>query len=78
MPVSAGTASLSTSAFAAGPHTLTAVYSGDSNYASSTSPPVVLNVGGIVTPTLTVTPGASILGTPVTMTVDCRTQFRYR
>jgi large repetitive protein len=42
-PVS-GTASLLVSSLAAGSHSITAVYSGDANYSSSTSPPVSFQV----------------------------------
>ena len=69
VPLVAGSASLSTSSLSSGAHALTAVYSGDSNFATSTSPVVTLNVGGIVTPTLTVSPTTANLGSPVTMTV---------
>ncbi len=68
-PVVSGLASIQTSSLASGPHSLTAVYSGDATFAPSTSQVVTLNVGGIVTPTLTVTPANSVLGQPVTMTV---------
>jgi len=41
---STGQAAISTSALAAGPHTITAIYQGDGNFAGSTSPPITLNV----------------------------------
>jgi len=44
IPVSAGAASFTTAALSSGPHTLTAMYSGDADYVASSSPPVQVNV----------------------------------
>ncbi len=59
-----GSATYSTSAFTPGDHSITTVYSGDSNYNSSTSAPLTQTVNK-ATPTVTVTPGSySYNGTP--------------
>lgn len=47
-----GVATLTTSALAAGPHSITATYSGDANYAGSTSLPVAQVVNAAVVPAL--------------------------
>lgn len=47
-----GVATLTTSALASGSHSITATYSGDANYAGSTSMPVVQVVNPAVVPTL--------------------------
>ena len=69
-PVSSGVAALATSSLSAGSHALTAVYNGDANFAPSTSAVVTLNIGGIVTPVLTVVPTSSVLGQSVILTVN--------
>jgi len=68
--LSAGTATLNVSTFGAGAHTITALYSGDSNYAASTSAPFVQNMAQ-ATPTFTLTSSLnpSIAGQAVTLTV---------
>lgn len=59
---------------AGGSHTLTAQYSGDSNYASSTSQPLTVNVLNATTATVTATPATINLGATVTVTavIDTR------
>ncbi|HET7103064.1 MAG TPA: Ig-like domain-containing protein, partial [Terracidiphilus sp.] len=57
-PISDGSATYSTSAMAAGSHTITAAYSGDSNYAAATSDPLTQTVNR-ATPTVTSWPTAS-------------------
>lgn len=44
VPVSAGAASFTTAALSSGPHTVTAMYSGDANYAASYSVPLQITV----------------------------------
>jgi hypothetical protein len=66
-----GVAALTTSALAVGPHSITAVYSGDANFAASTSSAVVVTVlappdYGVSTPTGTATVTA---GQPATYTI---------
>ncbi|KAA6460198.1 hypothetical protein DYQ86_14220 [Acidobacteria bacterium AB60] len=52
-----------------GPHNLQAVWSGDANYAASTSPPVSITVGKVATvTTLTATPPTLTPGTTETLT----------
>jgi hypothetical protein len=59
-------ASFTTSALSVGQHSITAVYSGDSNCVSVTSGVVPLNVTGGLTPTITwSTPAAITYGTPL-------------
>lgn len=48
-------ASYSSTSFAAGQHSITAVYSGDSNYPTQTSPAIVFTVSGLGTTSLAVT-----------------------
>jgi len=68
-PVSAGTASLTTSFTAGGTATIYAVYSGDYNYLSSTSNSITMNVSGpLVTSTnLTESTTATAIGDSVTL-----------
>ena len=67
--VAGGIVNTTTSSLTNGNHTLTAVYSGDANYLGSTSPPVTESVGLTATATnLSVTPGSTTYGQPVTMT----------
>jgi hypothetical protein len=61
-----GVANYMSSTFADGSHTLTAVYAGSDG--GSTSPAVILLVHQLSTTTLTITPTASTLGQPVTLT----------
>ncbi len=67
-PVAAGAAFFSTSALSVGSHNLTASYSGDTNYTSSTSSAVsqTINQTPTVT-TLTAAPNPSIVGQSVTL-----------
>ena len=51
-----------------GSHSLSAQYSGDSNFASSTSAPLTVNVLNATTLTVTATPSTFNLGTTVTVT----------
>ena len=67
-PVTAGAASFTTSALSVGSHTLTASYSGDTNYTSSTSSAVSQTINQ--TPTVTIlsaSPNPSIVGQTVTL-----------
>ena len=67
--VVSGTATFSTLALAGGTHLLTAVYSGDSTYASSTSAGVSQTVNPLATTTvLTSSQNPSAAGQPVTLT----------
>ncbi len=68
-PLSAGTASFSTSALSNGGHSLTASYVGDANDAPSVSPPVTETVGLITTTTsLQAVPASSTPGQNVVLT----------
>ena len=69
-PVSGGVATLTTTSLASGTHSLSAVYSGDANFITSTSNTVTETIGGIVTPTLTVAPPNPVLGQAVTLSVS--------
>jgi redox-regulated HSP33 family molecular chaperone len=60
-PVSSGTATFSTSTLTAGSHPITATYSGDGNFAGSTSSPLSITVNASPTSTTTLTPSASSL-----------------
>lgn len=69
--VTHGIATYQNSSFTPGSYSISAVYSGDSNYQGSTSPPVILNVfqAGQNTPTttsLTINPDPAQMGTAVT------------
>jgi Big-like domain-containing protein len=70
------TASLTTTALPIGSDSITAVYNGDTNYSSSTSPAVVVNVSGpdfsLSAPQVTVTQGGT---TTVTVTVTAIGNF---
>lgn len=66
--VSSGTAILSTAALAAGAHSITATYSGDSNFSGSTSPVLSQDVLATTTTTLTSSPNPSKPGVAVTFT----------
>jgi hypothetical protein len=57
VPLAAGTATLSTAALTAGPHTLQAIYSGDSAYATSTSASISQTV--VAAPDFSLTTSAS-------------------
>lgn len=63
--------SCSTSSLSSGSHTLTSIYSGDANYAGSTSKPFVEIVNPVLIPTistLTGTPNPSTAGQAITFT----------
>ncbi len=66
--LSGGEAAFSINALAFGKHSITASYSGDSNYAAATSAAVILDVTGGATPTVTLTASASstAYGTAIT------------
>lgn len=67
--VSGGTATLNTAALAAGGHSITAVYSGDANYNSSTSAALSQTVNKIATAvTLSASSGSISYGQSVTLT----------
>jgi parallel beta-helix repeat protein len=63
-----GVATWSTSTLTAGSHSITAVYSGDTNFSGSTSPPLTQNVRTTTTLTLTSLPNPSVSGQTVTLT----------
>src|SRR4051812_43780358 len=63
-PVNAGVATLATSALTAGAHSITAVYSGDSNFNTSTSSALVQNVNKALA-TVTAGSGTKVYGTAV-------------
>ncbi len=68
VPVSSGAAMLSTSALATGSHSLSAVYSGDATYSTSTSNVVTETVNKTATTsTLTASPNPSNVGQSVTL-----------
>jgi hypothetical protein len=66
--ISAGTATFTTSALAAGPHSITALYGGDPNFVTSTSSPVTQTVKGATTTTVTSSVNPSLFGQPATLT----------
>jgi hypothetical protein len=67
--LTAGAASFQTAALAIASHSMTAQYSGDSTYATSTSDAVSLNVApAVTTTTLSALPAATTLGDSVTLT----------
>ncbi len=68
VPLSGTTASLSTAALVSGSHNITAVYSGDANYSTSTSPVLVQTVKFTTTTALS-SSGSSIYGQNVLFTV---------
>ena len=61
--LSGGAAQFGTSSFAAGPHSITAIYSGDTNYQASTSSPLVQTVNQAATTIVWSTPSAITYGT---------------
>ncbi|MFZ0927649.1 MAG: Ig-like domain repeat protein, partial [Syntrophobacteraceae bacterium] len=66
--ISGGTASLSTSTLTGGSHSITAVYGGDTNYSTSTSPAISLTVNK-ATPAITwANPAAIAYGTALSST----------
>jgi polygalacturonase len=65
---STGTASITTSSLAVGPHTLTAAYGATTFFYGSTSAGVAVSVNALTTTTLAVSPNPAISGTVVTMT----------
>jgi len=68
-PLNNGSAVLTTTGLAAGSHSLSATYGGDSNFNGSTSAPVGVAVGqGSTATSLSVSPLNAILGQPVTLT----------
>jgi uncharacterized repeat protein (TIGR01451 family) len=67
--LSAGTATFTTSTLTAGAHSITAVYSGDSNFTTSTSSPFAQTVNqAVTTTTLSSSPNPSTFGQAVTFT----------
>ena len=67
--LSGGVATVSVAAFSVGARTITAVYEGDSSFATSTSGAVVLNVNkGATTTAVTAAPNPSVFGQTVTFT----------
>jgi hypothetical protein len=67
--LSGGTAALTTSGLSAGAHSITAVYNGDANFGSSTSPALTQTVGKVASSTSVVSSNnPSISGTAVTLT----------
>ncbi len=67
VPVTGGSASLSSSSFVLGTHSLTAVYSGDLNFLGSTSNPVILVIQEPTTSALSVFPNPATFGQAVTL-----------
>lgn len=68
--LAAGQAQFTSSAFTSGPHTLSAVYNGDSNYAASAaSTPILLNVAAAST-TVTVMPASSSITASQSLSVS--------
>jgi hypothetical protein len=63
-----GVATLTTSTLAVGTDSVTATYSGDANFTTSTSPAVQQVVQNVSTTNLTVSPGTAAFGTSVTLT----------
>jgi hypothetical protein len=64
----AGTATCATNALAAGPHTITAVYSGDGNFTTSTSPALTQTVLSTTTTTVVSSTNPSVLGQSIQYT----------
>jgi hypothetical protein len=64
----AGTATCATNALAAGVHTLTAVYSGDGNFTTSTSPPLTQTVLSTTTTTVVSSANPSVFGQSIQYT----------
>jgi hypothetical protein len=68
LPLSGNTAAYSTSTLASGPHSITAVYSGDSNFAGSTSAALTQTVLNTTSTVLSSKPNPSAPGQLVTIT----------
>jgi hypothetical protein len=71
--LTAGIATFSTSSLAVATHMITAVYSGDLNYGSSTSTAATVIVNGVPTPTqcvLTAAPSSVVVGSSVALSVS--------
>ena len=66
--VAAGTATCATNALAAGPHTITAAYSGDGNFTTSTSPALTQTVLSTTTTTVVSSTNPSVLGQSIQYT----------
>jgi hypothetical protein len=66
----AGTATCATNALAAVVHTITAVYSGDGNFTTSTSPPLAQTVVSATTTTVTSSANPSVFGQSVQYTAS--------
>jgi hypothetical protein len=66
--LSNGTASTTSSAVNVGPNSITAVYQGDSNYNTSTSPVFIQTVLPATTTTVAASPSPAVVGQPVTLT----------
>ena len=64
----AGTATCATNALAAAAHTITAVYSGDGNFTTSTSPPLTQTVVSATTTTVTSSANPSVFGQSIQYT----------
>ncbi len=63
------TANYTTSTLAAGSHSITASYSGDTNYLPAASPSVAVTVGATLKPTVTVAPASSSITLKQALTV---------
>jgi hypothetical protein len=75
-PLNGGTAKLSTAALAVGRHCITAAYSGDTNFAGSTSPPLHQLVNQATTTTMLVSSvNPSTVGLSVTFSATVVPQF---
>lgn len=74
--IAGGTATFTNTFLSAGPQSLTAVYSGDTTYLSSTGGPITINVGnpgpGPTTTTLSLSETSGTAGDTVTLTVNVR------
>jgi N,N-dimethylformamidase beta subunit-like protein/uncharacterized protein DUF4082/Big-like domain-containing protein len=69
--LSAGAAALTTSSLATGPHSITAVYGGSTNFTGSTSAALSQNVGPSATATaVTSSNNPSLFGVPITLTAS--------
>jgi Bacterial Ig-like domain (group 3)/Galactose oxidase, central domain len=68
VPLSTGTAKFATADLRQGSHSITAVYSGDSNAAASTSPILIQSVALASTTDLSAAPNPASLGSDVTLT----------
>jgi hypothetical protein len=65
--LSSGVATLTTTALALGANSITAIYQGDTNFITSTSPAVTANVLQASTTTLIAAPTMAVTGQPVTL-----------